>query len=52
MIVLNVLLEPVAANIPVAVIYLIELVVTISVSVGLWELLKRVPVIKFILYGL
>lgn len=52
MIVLNVLLEPVAASIPVAVIYLIELVVTISVSVGLWELLKRVPVIKFILYGL
>ncbi len=52
MIVLNTLLEPVASGLPVAVIYLIELIVTVPVSIGLWELLKRIPVIKFVLYGL
>ncbi|MCQ2614092.1 MAG: hypothetical protein MJ183_10875 [Treponemataceae bacterium] len=52
MIVLNNLLEPIAANIPVVVIYAIELVVTLPVSIGLWEVLKRIPVIKYVLYGL
>ncbi len=52
MIVLNTLLEPVAANLPVAAIYAIELVVTLPVSIGLWEVLKRIPVIKYVLYGL
>ncbi len=52
MIVLNTLLEPIAANLPVAGIYAIELVVTLTVSIGLWEVLKRIPVIKYVLYGL
>ena len=52
MIILNTLLEPIALGLPIAVIYLIELVVTLSVSIGLWELLKRIPVIKYVLYGL
>ena len=52
MIILNTLLEPIAQNLPVAVIYLIELIVTLPVSIGLWELLKRIPVIKYVLYGL
>ena len=52
MIVLNTLLEPIAANLPVAGIYAIELVVTLAASIGLWEVLKRIPVIKYVLYGL
>lgn len=52
MIVLNSLLESVAPSLPIAVIYVIELVVGLAASLGFWELLKRIPVIKYVLYGL
>lgn len=52
MIVLNTLLKPIVMDIPVPVVYIIELVVTLPVSIGLWEILKRIPVIKYVLYGL
>ena len=52
MLILNTLLAPVAMQLPVWLIYVIELVVTLSVSIGAWELLKRIPVIRYCLYGI
>lgn len=48
----NVLLKPVAQNLPIAVIYLIELITAFVGSVLLWELLRRVPVVRFLLFGI
>lgn len=52
LLIFNSLISPVASNMPVAVIYILEFVVALPVSIGLWELLKRIPVIKYLMYGL
>ena len=48
----NTLLKPVAQNLPIAVIYIIELVAALAGSVLLWELLSRIPVVRFVLFGI
>lgn len=48
----NTLLKPVAQNLPVAVIYLTELAAAFAGSILLWELLRHVPVVRFVLFGI
>ncbi len=48
----NTLLIPVAQKIPVAVIYLIELATALCGSILLWEILRRIPVLRFVLFGI
>lgn len=48
----NTMLKPVAYSLPIGVIYLIELVAGLGVSVLLWEILRRVPVIRWLLFGI
>ena len=48
----NTLLKPVAFVLPMVVIYLIELVVGLAGSVLLWEILRRIPVIRWLLFGI
>lgn len=52
MIVFNYLIRNVSVNMPVAVIYILEFVVSLALSIGLWETLSRVPVLRFVLYGI
>lgn len=49
---INLLLKPIVPSVPIALIYLIELVCGLTFSILLWELLKRIPVIKYLLYGI
>lgn len=48
----NILLKPAVKALPFAVIYAVEFVAAISVSILLWELFKRTPVLRYILYGI
>lgn len=48
----NTLLKPVAQNLPVTVIYLTELAAAFAGSILLWELLRHVPVVRFVLFGI
>lgn len=52
MIVINYLLAPYTSNLSIVTIYIIELVASLSLSIGLWELLKRVPFLRYVLYGI
>lgn len=52
MLILNTLLMPVVSKLPVWLIYGIELIVTPVVSILAWEVLKRIPFIRFCLYGI
>lgn len=52
MIVINYLLAPYTSNLSIVIIYIIELVASLSLSIGLWELLKRVPFFRYVLYGI
>ena len=48
----NTLLIPVVSVVPMAVIYIIELVAALLLSILLWEVLKRVPLIRWLLFGI
>ena len=48
----NILLIPVAGSVPMMVIYLIELVVALIGSIVLWEVLRRIPLIRWLLFGI
>lgn len=52
MLILNTLLKPAVPNLPIAVVYLIELFVTLPVSIAMWEICKRIPVLRYVLYGI
>ena len=52
MLILNTLLVPIASKIPVIIIYLIELIVTLAASIGIWEIFKRIPVLRYVMYGI
>lgn len=52
LIVFNYLIRGFAAALPVWVIYALELVVALAASIGLWEVLKRNPVLRYVLYGI
>lgn len=52
MIVINYLLAPYTSNLSIVTIYIIELVASLSLSIGLWELFKRVPFFRYVLYGI
>lgn len=52
MILFNYFLRPVAADLPVTVIYILELIITLGASILFWELFRRVPVIRYVLYGI
>ena len=48
----NTLLTPVASTLPMGLIYLIELAAGFGASILLWEILKRIPVIQWLLFGI
>lgn len=48
----NTLLIPVVGSVPMVVIYLIELVTAIFGSFILWEILRRIPVVRWLLFGI
>ena len=52
MIVINYLLIPYTSNLSIYVIYLIELCGSLLLSIALWELFKRVPFFRYVLYGI
>lgn len=52
MIVINYLLAPYTSDLSIVIIYIIELAASLSLSIGLWELLKRVPFFRYVLYGI
>ena len=52
MLLTNTLLKPVAYTLPIGVIYLIELVVAFAASIILWEILRRIPLIRWLLFGI
>lgn len=52
LVIFNYLISSIAANLPIAVIYVLELIVALVVSVGAWELLRRIPFFRYVLYGI
>lgn len=48
----NTLLKPIAGTVPMIIIYLIELVAGLGVSILLWEILRRIPVVRWLLFGI
>lgn len=48
----NTLLKPVAGTIPMIAIYVIELTSALIASILLWEVFRRVPVIRWLLFGI
>lgn len=49
----NILLKPaVAGGLSIIIVYIIEFIVAVTVSLLLWEFLKRIPVLGFVLYGI
>ena len=52
MITLNNLLIPFADNLSIWIIYLLEFVVSLGGSIILWELLSKIPVVRYILFGI
>lgn len=48
----NILLKPLVGSVPFFVIYLIEFAASLAVSIALWEVFKRIPVIRYVLYGI
>ena len=48
----NTLLIPVACKLPMILVYIIEFVAAIFGSVVLWEILRRVPLIRWLLFGI
>lgn len=52
MIVINYFLIPYTSNLSIYVIYLIELCGSLLLSIALWELFKRVPFLRYVLYGI
>ena len=48
----NTMLKPLAYSLPIGVIYLIELVAGLVGSVLLWEILRRIPIIRWLLFGI
>ncbi|MDD5900632.1 MAG: acyltransferase [Lachnospiraceae bacterium] len=48
----NTLLIPVVGRVPMFVVYLIGFVAAIFGSIVLWEVLKRIPVIRYLLFGI
>lgn len=52
MLIFNTLISPVVMNLSVWLLYILELVVTLSLSIGAWEILKRIPIIRYFLYGI
>ncbi|MCI7129093.1 MAG: acyltransferase family protein [Lachnospiraceae bacterium] len=52
MLLTNTLLKPVAGTVPMCVIYLIELVAAFGASILLWEILRRIPVVRWLLFGI
>ena len=48
----NTMLKPVTYSLPIGVIYLIELVAGLVGSVLLWEILRRIPIIRWLLFGI
>lgn len=51
LLVTNTLLIPVVGSVPMIVIYLIELVAAFFGSIVLWEVLRRIPLIRWLLFG-
>lgn len=52
MLLTNTLLKPIAGTVPMYVIYLIELVAAFGASILLWEILRRIPVVRWLLFGI
>ena len=52
LLVTNTLLIPVVGSVPMMVIYLIELVAAFFGSIVLWEVLRRIPLIRWLLFGI
>ena len=52
LLVTNTLLIPVVGSVPMMVIYLIELVAAFFGSIVLWEVLSRIPLIRWLLFGI
>lgn len=52
MLLTNTLLQPIAGTVPMCVIYLIELVAAFGASILLWEILRRIPVVRWLLLGI
>lgn len=52
LIVFNYLIRGFAVALPVWVIYALELIVALAASIGLWEVLRRIPVLRYVLYGI
>ena len=52
MLLTNTLLMPMAETLPMGVIYLTELVAAFGASILLWELLHRIPIVRWLLFGI
>ena len=52
MLLTNTLLKPIAGTVPMFTIYLIELVAAFGASILLWEILRRIPVVRWLLFGI
>ena len=48
----NTLLKPVVTTLPMAVIYFMEIVAGLLVSILLWEVLRRIPLLRWLLFGI